>query len=203
MVIGIAGGVGSGKSTVLEILQKKYQATLCMADELGHEAMRKGTEAYEKIVDRFGSGVLEADGEINRNELAKIVYENEAQLTALNGMIHPFVRQEIRRRIAACQQDALFILESAILFETGCDAMCDVVWGVMTETEIRIRRLMTSRGYTREKAESIMAKQMSNAELAERCDSILVNDGEREELEQQIHRKILEIEQVSTLARRR
>lgn len=193
MVIGIAGGVGSGKSTVLEILQKKYQATLCMADELGHEAMRKGTEAYGKIVDRFGSGVLTDDGEINRNELAKIVYGDAAQLTALNAIIHPFVKQEIRKKIASCSENSLFILESAILFETGCDVMCDVVWGVMTETEIRIRRLMTSRGYTREKAESIMAEQMSNAELGERCDSILVNDGEREELEQQIHRKISKI----------
>lgn len=186
MVLGIAGGVGSGKSTVLEILQNRYQAYLCMADGLGHEAMRKGTGVHQKIVDEFGSAVLAEDGEIERNVLAGIVYREEERLNILNAIIHPFVIQEIQRRMDECPGNRLFVLESAILFETGCDALCDVVWGVITETEIRIQRLMASRGYTRERAESIMTKQMGNAELAERCDGIVVNDGDRGELEQRI-----------------
>lgn len=186
MVLGIAGGVGSGKSTVLEVLSKRCQTCLCMADELGHEAMRKGSGVHQKIVDEFGGAVLAADGEIMRGVLADIVYRDEERLAALNAIVHPFVRQEIHRRMEECPKERIFVLESAILFESGCDEMCDVVWGIITEEEIRIRRLMESRGYTRKKARSIMENQMSNAALAERCNATLVNDGDREELEQRI-----------------
>ena len=187
MVIGVAGGVGSGKSTVLDVLEKEYHAHVCMADELGHMAMKRGTDAYLRIVERFGDGILLEDGEIDRNALAEIVYQDKGCLTALNGIIHPFVKREIRRQMEDFPPERIFVLETAILFETRCDELCDEVWGVITEDETRIRRLSVSRGYTREKAEYIMKSQMSNAELARRCDYVLVNDGAREELLYQIH----------------
>lgn len=187
MVIGIAGGVGSGKSTVLALLKKEYGAYICMADALGHEAMKKGTGVHREIIEKFGAGVQNGDGEIDREVLARIVYGDAAGLTRLNGIIHPFVKEEIRRQIAENGSERLFVLETALLFETGCDELCDEVWGVITEDEIRICRLMESRGYSRERAESIMKNQSTNKELAERCDRLIVNDGDREELVRQIH----------------
>lgn len=182
MVIGIVGGVGSGKSTALGILRENYHAYICMADELGHEAMRRGTEAYEKILRTFGEEICGAEGEIDRGALAQRVYGDREQLEQLNGIIHPYVKAEIGRRIAASPEEQFFVLETAILFETGCDELCDEVWGVITENETRIRRLMDSRGYSREKAESIMKNQMDNIELTKRCDRIIVNDGDEKEL---------------------
>lgn len=186
MVIGMAGGVGSGKSTVLSIMEQEYPVQICMADELGHAALEQGTEAYGAVVAAFGEEVLRGDGRVDRNVLSDIVYRDGEKLSVLNGIIHPYVKKEIRRRIDQCPSGRLFVLETAILFEAGCDELCDEVWGVITEDEIRIRRLMESRGYTREKAESIMKKQMGNGELARRCQRLIVNDGDWEELRRQI-----------------
>ncbi len=184
-VIGITGGVGSGKSTALMLLKEKYDAYICMADELGHRAMDQGTDAYIQIVKQFGPDILACNGEINRNALADIVYHDEGRLHCLNRIIHPYVKREIRKQMERCPA-RLFVLETAILFETGCDRLCDEVWGVIAGDEIRIARLMDSRGYSREKAESIMRQQMSSGELAERCDLVLVNDGDRQELLDQL-----------------
>lgn len=184
-VIGITGGVGSGKSTALMLLKEKYDAYICMADELGHRAMDQGTGAYIQIVKQFGPDILACNGEINRNALADIVYHDEGRLHCLNRIIHPYVKSEIRKQMERCPA-RLFVLETAILFETGCDRLCDEVWGVIAGDEIRIARLMESRGYSREKAESIMRQQMGSGELAERCDVVLVNDGDRQELLDQL-----------------
>ncbi len=184
-VIGITGGVGSGKSTALMLLKEKYDAYICMADELGHRAMDQGTGAYIQIVKQFGPDILACNGEINRNALADIVYHDEGRLHCLNRIIHPYVKREIRKQMERCPA-RLFVLETAILFETGCDRLCDEVWGVIAGDEIRIARLMESRGYSREKAESIMRQQMGSGELAERCDVVLVNDGDRQELLDQL-----------------
>lgn len=185
-VIGVAGGVGSGKSTVLDILRRKHDAVICMADELGHEVMRPGTAGFEKIREVFGEAILSSAGEIDRELLARRVYREPDQLGLLNAIVHPLVLSEIRRRISERDQSRLFILETALLFETGCDQLCDEVWGVVTEDEIRIRRLKDSRGYSREKAESIMRNQHSNDTLWTLCKRVLVNDGEQRELEAQI-----------------
>ena len=184
-VIGVTGGVGSGKSTALMLLKEKYDAYICMADELGHRAMDQGTGAYIQIVKQFGPDILACNGEINRNALADIVYHDEGRLHCLNRIIHPYVKREIRKQMERCPA-RLFVLETAILFETGCDRLCDEVWGVIAGDEIRIARLMESRGYSREKAESIMRQQMGSGELAERCDVVLVNDGDRQELLDQL-----------------
>lgn len=188
MVLGIAGGVGSGKSTVLNILQEEYDVCICMADELGHEAMCRGTTAYRQIIETFGAEICLETGEIDRRTLAEKVYCDETLLQKLNGIIHPFVKKEICRRIEACEKDKVFVLETAILFESGCDEFCDSVWGVITQDDIRIRRLMASRGYTEEKAQSIMNNQYTNKELAEKCEVLLRNDGDMGELRKQIHR---------------
>lgn len=186
MVLGITGGVGSGKSTVLDILQKKHDAYICMADELGHRAMQKGTSAYRQILEEFGNGICRENGEIDREKLAQIVYNDHLRLEQLNAIIHPFVKDEIQKEIAACDPKRVFVLETAILFETGCDDLCDEVWAVITEDGIRLQRLMDTRGYSPEKAKSIMNSQLSNEKLAEYADRMIENNGDIKMLERQI-----------------
>lgn len=184
-VIGLTGGVGSGKSLAAEILRRITRGDLLIADDLGHLAMRKGTEGYRRIVDAFGECILSDNGEIDRRKLGEQVFGREDLLRELNGIVHPQVISYIKSYIA--EREALggtIILESAILFETGCEELCDEVWYVWVPEQVRIRRLQESRGYSREKCEAIMAQQMQEEEYLTRCSHMIRNDGSVEELEE-------------------
>jgi dephospho-CoA kinase len=191
MVIGVTGGVGCGKSALMNIMKKKYKAKILMADDMGHELTEQGQSAYNRICEEFGTEILAEDGNIDRNMLAEIIYKDDKKRILLNRIVHPCVIEEIRKKLSEWKEEPLVVLETAILFETGCDRLCDEIWAVLTNRDIRIERLMRSRGYSREKAESIMAKQMTDEEYRKRCHRIIQNDGDFEELEKQI-RKYLE-----------
>lgn len=182
MVIGMVGGVGSGKSTVLERLATYPGVHICMTDILGHEAMEPGRETFYQILDLFEKRVLNTDGTINRAKIAEIVYQEPQKLEQLDGIIHPYVKRRIEEEIQKCKDNEILFLESAILYESGCDAYCQQVWGILTEDAIRVQRLMENRGYSEEKARGIMRQQLSNEELEHRCQVILKNNGGREEL---------------------
>lgn len=186
MVIGITGGVGSGKSTVVELLEKEYQARTLIADEIGHTAMSPGNTAYEEIGDLFGSHILQPDHTINRTALAEIVYADDEKLRQLNAIIHPYVFRVIRQKLEEWGKDPLIVIETALLFETGCYSLCQQIWGVTAERETRIRRLTETRGYSVKKAEAIMSKQLSDEELTRLCDKIIHNDGTLRDLQIQI-----------------
>lgn len=184
-VIGLTGGVGSGKSLAAEILRRITGGELLIADDLGHLAMRKGTEGYRRIVDAFGECILSDNGEIDRRKLGEQVFGREDLLRELNGIVHPQVISYIKNYIAEREAlGGLIILESAILFETGCEELCDEVWYVWVPEQVRIRRLQESRGYSREKCEAIMAQQMQEEEYRDRCSHMIRNDGSVEELEE-------------------
>lgn len=184
-VIGLTGGVGSGKSLAAEILRRITGGELLIADDLGHLAMRKGTEGYRRIVDAFGECILSDNGEIDRRKLGEQVFGREDLLRELNGIVHPQVISYIKNYIAEREAlGGLIILESAILFETGCEQLCDEVWYVWVPEQVRIRRLQESRGYSREKCEAIMAQQMQEEEYRDRCSHMIRNDGSVEELEE-------------------
>lgn len=191
MVIGITGGVGCGKSTVMDILQQEYGAKILIADDMGHLVMEKGHPAYDEIRRQFGDEIINPDGAVNREVLSGIVYGDGEKLAVLNGIVHPYVKEEIRKKLLLWKDEPLVVLETAILFETGCDTLCDEVWAVLTGREVRITRLMDSRGYTRKKAEEIMAKQLGEEQFRERCDRVIQNDGKPEMLRLQI-REIME-----------
>ncbi len=190
MVLGITGGVGSGKSTVLELMERDYGACVCKADELGHAALEKGTSCYEEICDFFGRGILSDAGEIQRNRLSEIVYGRPEYLQRLNDIVHPFVKGIIRQWIEENETKPMLVLESAILFESGCEQFCDEVWGIDAEEEIRIQRLIESRGYAKEKARAIIGQQMSSDERNRRCQKILYNNGDMAVLKQELKKKM-------------
>lgn len=184
MIIGVTGGVGAGKSKVLSIMERDFHAKILLADDLGHRVMEPGTEACLEIGRTFPGTVSETG--VDRNRLSAIVYADSEKLRELNAIIHPRVLYEIEKILRTWQDQPLVVLETAILFETGCHRFCHRVWGVTADREVRIRRLMTSRGYTREKAEAIMSRQMSEETLAQKCDQLIINNGNCEDLEKQI-----------------
>ncbi len=186
MVIGITGGVGCGKSTVMELLEKKFHARLLVADELGHRVMEPGTQAYEQIVKDFGEDLILGDGQLDRKLLAERIYGEDEKREKLNAIIHPCVKGCIQQMLAEWKEEPLICLETALLFETGCDKFCDTVWGIFTDREIRIQRLMEARGYTRKKAEAIMSVQLSDAEWGRRCDVCIENNGDLQKLEDKL-----------------
>jgi len=191
-VIGITGGIGSGKSTVINILKEKYGVNVLLADNLGHKAMEKESPAYCRMVGEFGEGILAADKEIDRKKLAEILFSDEKKLAKQNSIVHPFVRKEIEKQLKEWEKsgEKLAAVESAILVEAGCHEQCDEIWLVTASKEIRIERLMTSRGYSRQKAETIMKKQKSDEEYMQNCDKVIINDKDIENLNWQLEKSI-------------
>ncbi len=186
MIIGITGGVGCGKSTVVGILQQKFGAKVLIADDIGHEAMLPGSGCYEKICAAFGPAVLQQDKTIDRKRLADIIYADDEKRKGLNDIIHPFVLERIKERLELWKEEPLIVIETAILFETGCDRLCQQIWGVTAGREIRMKRLYKSRGYTKEKTGAIMEKQMKEEQMRRRCDAVINNDGDFQNLEKQL-----------------
>ncbi|MCI8293324.1 MAG: dephospho-CoA kinase [Hespellia sp.] len=187
-IIGITGGVGSGKSEVLKHLQREYGAVVYQADEIAKQLQRKGTPCYERILSHFGRQILAADGELDRIKLAEIVFAKEEELAVLNRIVHPevksFLQQEIDRHKAAGTH--YLIIEAALLLENDYDAICDEIWYIHTEKEIRRERLKASRGYEDGKIEAIVASQMSDEVFRQRCDVVIENSRDFFETKQQI-----------------
>lgn len=186
-VIGITGGVGSGKSLVAKLASKKYNAWLLIADELGHIVMEAGNPGYNKIVEKFGSGILGEEGNIDRKKLADIIFNNDKARLELNSIIHPEVIKYIEKYINDRKgQDGYIILETAIMYETGCDKLCDETWYIHVPADIRIKRLSAGRGYTEEKSRAIIAKQKPDSFFIERAVRVIENSGSIKDLENEL-----------------
>lgn len=186
-VIGLTGGVGSGKTVAAHKLAQIAEAEVLIADELGHLVMKKGEKGYERIVQTFGAEILDETGEIARDRLSGIVFSDEEALKKLNQIIHPAVKEYLEEYIAQRKaQKGYLILETAIMFETGCDLLCDEIWYIFVPTELRKERLEQNRGYTEQKSEAIMQKQLSEEEFLHRCRHVIKNDGSVGELTERL-----------------
>lgn len=195
-IIGLMGGVGSGKSTVADILEKKYGAHLIITDEIAKRLYEKGEESYQKIVSYFGTGILNNDGEINRKKLSEIVFADKDKLEKLNSFVHPLVMKCVIKEIDDIKatnehkqkekQVKYIVIETALLIEAGYRDLCDIVWYVAVEEEVRKQRLMNIRGYSEEKINAILKNQMSDKDYSDNCDRILYNNGELYDLEKEI-----------------
>ncbi|MCI8317853.1 MAG: dephospho-CoA kinase [Lachnospiraceae bacterium] len=188
-VLGITGGVGAGKSTVLEYLRERYQVRVILADEVGRVLQQPGQACYAQIVRAFGSGILQEDaaetgvrtGEIDRQKLSAIVFADIDQLSRLNAIVHPAVKAYIIEEIEKEKQQQIVpfvVIEAALLFEDHYDQICDEIWYIHTDKETRMRRLAKSRGYTEQKSCRIMENQMSEEQYREKCNLVIDNSSE-------------------------
>lgn len=194
-VIGITGGVGAGKTQVLEYLNSKYGATICQTDKIAKKMQKKGGVCYDAIVRHFGKEVLNEKDELDRECLAEIVFNDAEELGAINAIVHPAVKEEIRKRIAQEERKCtnLFIIESALLIEDNYDEICDELWFIYVKDETRKKRLIFSRGYDAKKVDDIISSQLSKDVYFEHCDRVIDNNGVFAETMQQLDHMIKDL----------
>ena len=188
-VLGLTGGIASGKSTISGLLAKRG-AAIIDADRIGHEVIRPGGEAYAEVVAAFGEDILGADGTIARPKLGAIVFRDPAMLARLNAISHPRMAERMAGRIAELRRadpcPPLIVLDAAILFEARWEGLCDVVWTVETEADTAVERLMARNGFTRDEARGRIASQLNNAERAQRAHRVIPNHGDLAALEREV-----------------
>ena len=196
ITIGITGGVGAGKSTVLDFLEEKYQAYVMKADEIGHLVMEPGQSCYEPVIALFGRQIIKNDKTIDRRLVSDVVFSHPDMLEKLNHIIHPAVKEYIRRQLDLKKEEGqrICVVEAALLLEDHYEEFCDTIWYIHTDSEIRIRRLMESRGYTREKSMSIIASQAPEEFFRAHTDYVVTNNADLEETWQQIREGIKKYE---------
>lgn len=193
-IIGLTGTVGCGKSTVGKLMQDNFSVKLVMTDSLGHLAIKKGSSGYEDVVHLFGNEILMESGEIDRKLIAKIVFESNEKLNKLNAIIHPWVKQYLEEDILKEKHLGnyqFYVIESAILFETGLNNMCQENWYIDTKDDIRRERLKVNRGYSDEKIALILSNQQEKSFFAEHCDHVVENNRSLEDVLSQIEKLLV------------
>ncbi|MFV0342295.1 MAG: dephospho-CoA kinase [Anaerocolumna sp.] len=187
-VIGITGGIGSGKSVVCEMLKNQYGAFLINMDQIAHSFMEPGNVSYELIVKHFGQDILDEKGHIDRRKLGEIVYKEEEQLKCLNSFTHPYVLSYVRELIKEKRKsnENLVCVESALPIEGKLTQICDEVWYVRTSDSLRSERLRENRKYTTEKIDGIFKKQISEEQYKEIGTKIIWNESSYDVLLKQI-----------------
>jgi len=197
---GLTGGIASGKSTVSRLLEERG-AHILDFDRLAHEAEEPGAPAWQGIVDHFGETVL-TGGRIDRKKLGAIVFNNHAELLALNSIVHPVVEAFWRARvdqITARDERAIVISDVPLLFETGWDRKVNFVILVYISPAEQVRRLMARNGLSREEAQLRLKSQIPIEEKVSRADFVFNNEGPLEKAGQQFEKlwkRLLEEEQL-------
>lgn len=186
-VIGITGGIGSGKSTVLEYLKDKG-ACVIQADQVAKELMEPGTAVFLQIVREFGEDILLPDGSLDRKKLSDIVFQDEDKLLKLNSLTHPAVKEAIREKSDREKYSRPVFVEAALLIEEHYEEICCCFWYIYTKEEIRRARLKASRGYTDEKISDILRNQLSDQMFKSRCQETVDNNGTETMTHRQIDR---------------
>ena len=183
MIIGVMGGVGSGKSTVLNYLENNYEANIIEADKVAKEVMLPGNDVYNEIVKTFPEVIV--DNKIDSKKLAEIVFNNKEQLEKLNSITHPGAVKEIVSRIKS-SKNRIIVVESAILLGSGVEQYCDELWFVFCNSDTRIKRLIQTRGYSKEKCISVIESQPADEEYNKAADEFIDNSYSEENTREQI-----------------
>jgi dephospho-CoA kinase len=185
--IALTGGIGGGKSVVLAELAARG-AVVIDADEIAREVVQPGTLAFDQVLEAFGADLVGSDRSIDRGQLAAIVFADPQARARLEAIVHPLVRAETRRRMAAADADAVVVNAVPLLVEAGLAGEYDAVLVVQAPLETRLRRLSELRGMSRDEALARMAAQASDDDRAAVASWVLVNDGTLGELRRKIDR---------------
>ena len=192
-LIGLTGGIASGKSTTSNYLKDKGYIVLD-ADLYAKKIMEPGQVAYVNIVDYFGPEIVNEDRTINRKALGNLVFNNKDKLKQLNGFTHPEVKRLMREDQDKYLPDNHVFLDIPLLFENNRHEMCDLVITVYVTYENQLDRLMSRNGFTEEEAKSRIASQMDLEEKKNRSDIVFDNNGTKEALYKQIDEFLSKLE---------
>ena len=192
-MIGITGGVGAGKSALLQYIKEKYCCKILMADEIAHKVKEPGQACYEEIVSLLSPEILEEDGTIHRGKMAVKIFGSEELLQKVNNLIHPAVKKMILDEITVAKAegklDFLFV-EAALLIEDGYLDIVDEMWYIYAREEVRRMRLKESRNYTDEKIDAIMKSQLKEEIFRKYCSIVIDNSEGLPAAFRQIDRKL-------------
>ncbi len=186
-VVGLIGGIGSGKSRVSALLAR-HGARVLSGDEAGHEALRQ-PDVRARVVERWGPDVLDAGGAVDRRRLAARVFADPAELKALEAIVWPWIGRRLREQVEEARADPavrFVVLDAAVLLEAGWGEACDRVVYVHTPRAVRLRRLAEQRGWTAKEVQAREQAQLPLTEKARRADDALDNSGSPEALARQI-----------------
>lgn len=192
-VIGITGGVGSGKSALLSYIKGKYDCEIILADEAAHRVKEPGQPCYQKLIELLTDDILNEDGTINKKEMAAKIFESDELLEKVNAIIHPAVKEMILQEITRLKKEGktcFFFIEAALLIECGYLNIVDEMWYIYAREDIRRKRLKESRNYTDEKINAIMDSQLKEEEFRKYCKVVIDNSGSLEDAYEQIDREL-------------
>lgn len=191
-LVGLTGGIASGKSTVADFLRDEGYSVID-ADKYGHKVLETDQLGYQKAVQTFGKEILNSDRSINRAKLGAIVFSDFKKLEQLNKISHPLIANLIRDDVAElsgnCYQGIVF-LEAALLIEAEWHRICQQIWVVMLEAKLAIVRLQTRNRLSRSEAQDRLDSQMKPEERLKFANIVLHNDGALKNLEQQINKAL-------------
>lgn len=195
LFVGITGGVGAGKTAILTYIKEHYKSRILIADEIAHDQMEPGTACYEKLAELFSDeDIFLPEGGFDRGKLATVIFSDQEKRERLNAVVHPAVHEYVLEQVAAERRAGeldVLILEAALLIEAGYADVCDELWYIYTSRENRMRRLMESRGYSKEKTERIIASQLSEEQFRKWCHAEIDNNTSKENSFRQIDRLFL------------
>lgn len=185
-IIGITGGIASGKSTVTDFLRKQgYQVV--DADQVVHELQKPGEKLFQVLLSEFGSDIIQTNGFLDRKKLGQIVFADATLLTKINQLQGEIIREELAMRCRRLvQKEELFFMDIPLLFEQGYEDWFDEIWFIDLQEETQIERLQQRNDLSVDEAKKRIASQLSSQEKRQRADMIIDNNGKIEDTLQQV-----------------
>lgn len=184
-IIGITGSSGSGKSTVCEILNEKYNVKIIDADKIAKELLTSGTEYYNDVISKFGIEITNGSGEIDRKKLADLIYNDDKKREMLNNSTFHYVVKEIKLRAKEINNVDI-IIDAPLLFESKLDDICNFTIGVIAKESVQIERIIKRDTISKEQACKRLKAQQTNDFYMSKCTEIIENNNEYIETEKQI-----------------
>ena len=184
VLIGLTGGIASGKSTVVQYLRQAGYSVID-ADKLGHKVLEPGNPGYNKVVEKFGNEILNPDSTLNRPVLGRIVFGDPEKLKQLNEISHPIIEDMIQKefkKLASVSIGGVVFLEAALLIEANWHKVCQLIWVVTLEPAVAINRLQERDGLSQTEAQSRFETQLASEERLTYADVVLQNEGSQEDL---------------------
>lgn len=191
VIIGVTGGIGSGKSTVSSIL-KDFGAFIIDADVISRQVVMPGEKALIELTEEFGSDILDDWGQLNRKMLADIVFNDKKKLLVLNDIVHKYVAKRIKDDVEEQLKinTKIIVIDAPIPIKNGFLDLCDEVWTVAASMEIRIKRIMQRNGMTYDEAVSRIESQIREDEYLKIADTVIYNNGDITDLKKRVECQI-------------
>lgn len=186
-VLGLTGGIASGKSTVSNYLYEQG-AVVIDADIVSRQVVRPGAKGLLALVSEFGKQIQNEDGTLNRAALGEIIFNDQKKRDVVNGLLHPLIKEEMLNQVKIAEEKAvdLVVLDIPLLFESKCEQYCDAVLVVDVSPETQKGRLMRRNDFTQKEAQARIDSQMDSADRKKRADFVVNNDASEEKTYQQV-----------------